>query len=398
MKALNLFSLALVSFFACSQPQTTLEVQKEIWPSSTFEQEGISGKILDTLILGIEAGTYGNVDHLLLIKNGKMLLNRSFTNDYQKISQGKSSIIGCGYGSCEDSTVFGEFNYYHPYWHPYYHGRPVHTLQSITKSISSTLIGIAIDQGLIPSTQVKVLDYLGDYDLSKVDETLKSATLEDLLTMRLGIEWHEVDRDATDPTNTTFALEHSEDWVQYTLNQPMDTLPGTKWNYNSGASQLMAVIIKKVTGLSLNKFAEKVLFGPLGITDYYWKQDPTGNPDALGGLYLAPADLAKIGYLFLNEGRWEGKQVVSKEWVQQATTRMTDTAIEDYGYGYQWWRPGNTNSPVWAGLGYGDQLLLVFPELEMVAVVFSWNVFNEEAESIRAATISTLLQAQLKSK
>lgn len=393
MKNNILFSALLFIFFACNKPKPTEEVQEEIWPSSTFEQERINQSTIDSLIQGIDAGRYGNVDHFLLIKNGKMLLNRSFQNDYNRISQGKSSIIGCGYGTCEDSTAFGDFNYYHPSWHPYYHGRPVHTLQSITKSISSTLIGIAIDQGLIPSTQVKILDYLSDYDLSKVDETLKSATLEDLLTMRLGTEWHEVDRDATDPTNTTFALEQSEDWVQFTLNQPMDTLPGTQWNYNSGASQMMSVIIKKVTGMHLDEYAEKVLFGPLGIEDFYWKHDPSGFPDALGGLYLSPEDLAKIGYLFLNEGDWEGQQVVSKEWVSQATSRITETAFPGYGYGFQWWRPGITDSPVWSGIGFGDQALMVYPELNVVAVVFSWNVFDEEVESIRDATIQTILKA-----
>ena len=145
--------------------------------------------------------------------------------------------------------------------------------------------------------------------------------------------------------------------------------------------------------MQLDEFAEKVLFGPLGITNYYWKHDPTGYPDALGGLYLGPEDLAKIGYLFLNEGVWEGKQIVSKEWVRQATARITETAFPGYGYGFQWWRPGITDSPVWSGIGFGDQALTIYPELNVVAVVFSWNVFDEEVESIRDAAIQAILKA-----
>jgi CubicO group peptidase (beta-lactamase class C family) len=151
------------------------------------------------------------------------------------------------------------------------------------------------------------MDYLQDYDLSKVDACFRLAILEDLLTMRLGMEWYEIG--APMDNNTTENLEKSSDWVQFTLNQPMDTLPGTSWVYNSGASQLMSVILKKATGSHLDDFARENLFGPLEIEYFYWKQTPKGLPDALGGLYLKAEDLAKIGVLVLNQGNWEGNNL-----------------------------------------------------------------------------------------
>ena len=167
-----------------------------------------------------------------------MILNERYKNDYEAISRGRQSEIGCGYG-CSDPDWNHAFNYLHPDWHPYYQGRDVHTLQSVTKSISATLIGIAIQRKEIPGVDALLWPLLQDYDLSAVEAPLGRASLEDLLTMRTGIEWHETDRPMGD-TNTTILLERSEDWVRFTLEQPMDAEPGQKWAYNSGGSQLIS--------------------------------------------------------------------------------------------------------------------------------------------------------------
>ncbi len=392
----NYLYIAFISFLlaACQQAKENTELLNDFFVNSTFEIEGLRKEPIDVLLKEVDEGKYGNVDRIFLVKNGKLVLDTLFRNDYKKISKGKSSPIGCGYNTCQDSTVFGEFNYYHPLWHPYYKDREVHTLQSITKSISSLLIGIAIDQGKIPSTDVPILDYLTDYDLSKVEDPLYKATLEHLLKMKLGMEWHEIGTPDTDPSNTTFMLEKSDDWIQYTLNQPMDTLPDTKWIYNSGGSQLMSVIIKKTTGLHLDEYAEKYLFEPLGIENYHWKKSPTGFPDALGGLYLEAEDLAKIGLLILKKGNWNGKQIVSTQWVEKSTSRLSDTTqVLDFGYGFQWWRPDKDGTDVIAGFGHGGQSLIIIPEFDLVAVTFSWNVFDEEVDDIRISIISHLIAA-----
>ncbi|MBN3581368.1 serine hydrolase [Algoriphagus aestuarii] len=391
LKNVIITSILLCFLLSCDEQNTENQFPKESWKESTFEAEGLNRAPFVDLLSEIENGVYGNVDQLLLIKNGKLVFDQSFTNDYEKISEGKSGALGCGFATCEDSTVFGDYNYYHPNWHPYYQNQKIHTLQSVTKSIASIMIGVAIKEGKISSTDVKVVDFFEDYDLSMAEESFKTATLEDLLTMQLGMEWHEIDR-PIDSTNTTGQLEASQDWIQFTLNQPMDTIPGTKWVYNSGASHLMSGIIKKATGLYIDEYAEKHLFTPLGIENYRWKKTPTGYPDTEGGLYLEAQDLAKIGFLMLNQGLWEGQQIISSVWVKNSVTKHVSFDKEK-GYGYQWWRDDQDGIEIWACHGFGNQYLLVFPEYKTIAVVNSWNIFDAETEDILKATKTAVIQS-----
>src|SRR5690606_35918749 len=144
-----------------------------------------------------------------------------------------------------------------------------------------------------------------------------------------------------DSTNTTLQLEHSRDWIRFTLGQPMDAAPGTKWAYNSGGSMLMSEIIRSATGMPAHEYAMRHLFDPLGITSWHWKVTPTGHPDAEGGLYLSPRDLAKIGQLYLEDGVWEGERILPASWAREATGRHVQHIRADTtspGYGYQWWR------------------------------------------------------------
>ena len=379
---------------SCQQPKKKVDVSAEFLNRSSFEKEGIERGPIDSFLKEVNKGTYGNVDRILLIKNSSLVLDTSYTNDYKKISHGVNSLMGCGFNTCKDSTIFGEYNYYHPFWHPYYKNSSLHTLQSVTKSIGSLLIGIAIDQGKIPSTNVPLVDYFTDYDTTKIEELLKKATLENLLSMKIGIKWREIGTSYTDSTRNSRSLEASNDWVQYVLEQPMDTLPGTKWIYNSGASQIMSVIIKKATSLHLDEFAEKYLFKPLEIENYHWKRTPNGFPDAEGGLYLEAEDLAKIGQLVLNKGVWEGKQIVSSKWIEKSTSRFSDTTqVPDFGYGLQWWRPDRNGIDVIMGAGYGGQSVIIIPEFKMIAVTYCWNAFHKEITDIRSSIISPLIAA-----
>jgi CubicO group peptidase (beta-lactamase class C family) len=283
-----------------------------------------------------------------------------------------------------------EFNYFHPNWHPYYQGRSVHTLQSVTKSIAATAVGIAIGRGEIKSVGVPLLSFFKDRDLSRVDPRLQRATLADLLTMRSGIEWHEQDR-PLDQTNTTVQLEWSRDWIAFTLAQPMDADPGTKWAYNSGGSALMAGIIRTATGRHIDEYASEWLFKPIGIRDFHWKKTPTGHPDTEGGLYLAAEDLARIGYLYLHDGQWNGRRILPAGWVKEATTPHARAVAANWDYGYQWWLTSRNGVAIWAGRGFGGQLLLVIPSRDIVGVVNAWNVFGGQARNIFSPFVDALL-------
>ncbi len=376
---------------------STANAQEAPWPTegwleSTPAEQGLDASYLIELVEEIKAGKYGFVDRLVVVRNGRLVISERFENDYRTISRGQRNAIGCGVDACPDEAAAEDpYNYLHPNTHPYYRGRDVHTLQSVTKSIAATLIGIAMTRRDIRNVDVPLLMFFQDYRISGVDQRLHEATLEDLLTMRSGIEWHEQDR-PLDETNTTLQLESSDDWIQFTLDQPMDSAPGEKWVYSSGGSQLMSGVIKAATGYFIDAYAERYLFGPLGIDDYHWKKTPKGFPDTEGGLYLEAEQLAKIGYLMLQGGLWNGQRILDAEYVKEATAIQVDEVNgRGWGYGYQWWRLDKGDVDVWAGLGFGGQMLFVLPKQNLIGVANSWNLFEPPKASIREAFLEALI-------
>ena len=391
--------LAALAFTATPNAALVAQAPKPAngWPAATLESQQLDPAPLRDIVSKAQAGTFGNADRLVVIRNGKLLLDERFARDYREISRGKTSPIGCGIDACKDSSQINPYNYFYPTFHPYWQGTQAHTLQSVTKSVAATLIGVAMQRGEIKSVQTPLLSFFGKYNLSKVDPRLRKATLADLLTMRSGIEWHETDR-PLDSTNTTLLLEQSKDWIQFTLDQPMDSDPGTKWVYNSGGSALMAEVIRSSTGKHVDDYAKQYLFGPLGITSFHWKRTPTGHPDTEGGLYLDPLDLAKIGQLFMDDGVWQGKRLLPAGWAKEAAGRIVDhvnpSAPQSPGYGYQWWRYDRRNTEVWAGNGFGGQFLLVLPQYKIIAVTNNWNVFGTPVQmGILNPLIDALLDA-----
>lgn len=373
---------------------------QEAWLRGEPSSVGLDPAPLVALAAEVAEGDYGYVDRVLLVADGKLVFDERYDHDYAEISRGQSGPIGCGIDACDAPDDVHDFNYLHPDRHPFYRGREVHTLQSVTKSVTATLVGIAIQRGEIPGVHTPVFELLSEYDLSALDPRVREATLEDLLTMRLGIEWHETDR-PLDDTNTTLQLEKSDDWVKFTLAQRADSDPGTKWAYNSGASHLMSAIIGQATGRTTAEFAEEYLFGPLGIRDYYWKTDPQGLQDTEGGLYLAAEDLARIGQLYLQDGVWEGRRLLPEGWVAAATARRVDDVAPEnpnwnWGYGYQWWRLDASGLDVWAGLGFGGQNLIVIPERGLVGVINSWNVFGRQPPLV-VPFIDAMIEASARS-
>jgi CubicO group peptidase (beta-lactamase class C family) len=164
----------------------------------------------------------------------------------------------------------------------------------------------------------------------------------------------------------------------------MDKTPGTVFEYNDGVNFLIGKIIRQATGQRVDEWAKTRLFEPIGIKNFYWKTTPDGETDTQGGLYLSTHDLARIGYLFLREGEWDGKQILSKDWVKASVTPIVeDTGFGSMGYGYQWWVPGfGEGKPViFAGLGMGGQYVMVAPEYDIVVVFNGWNLHKKGDKS-----------------
>jgi CubicO group peptidase (beta-lactamase class C family) len=174
-------------------------------------------------------------------------------------------------------------------------------------------------------------------------------------------------------------MEATDDWVQYVIDRPMAQEPGKVFNYSSGISELLPYIFEKETGQDIEKYGEKYLFAPLGM-EHYWKRSPLGVVDAEGGLFLKNLDLAKIGYLYLHNGVWDGKQIVSKDWVKQSLAPSTD-AEEGFKYGFKWWLLPRTDRQgyVWMALGFGGQRLMVFPEEDLITVFTGWEILKDSA-------------------
>ena len=394
------FMAGFLVALGCASPAATVRDAGIARDTGAAPVAGTASSTLDLaplqqLAARLRGGEFGNADHLVILHDGRVVMDERFPRDYETISRGKVGALGCGAGSCPDSASLHQYNYLHPRFHPWWNGGDLHTLQSVTKSVTATLIGIAQARGEIERLDTPLLSFFDAYDLTGVDPRLHQATLADLLTMRSGIEWHESDR-PLDSTNTTLQLEGSRDWIRFTLSQPMDAAPGTKWVYNSGGSQLMSEVLRSATGMSVDEYAEKYLFGPLGIRSYYWKVTPTGHPDTEGGLYLRSDDLARIGQLYLDDGVWQGKRILPAGWAREATRRHVQHIRADTtspGYGYQWWRYDREGVEVWAGNGFGGQLLLILPEHRMVGVVNGWNVFGDRVPGTLRPMLDAMLEA-----
>ncbi|MBA3868702.1 MAG: serine hydrolase [Anaerolineae bacterium] len=238
-----------------------------------------------------------------------------------------------------------------------------HEVYSVTKSFTSTLVGIAIDRGFIDSLDHPVLDFFPDKTFENVDARKKAMTLRDLVTMQSGLDWNE---------EKEMGINTSDDWVAYTLNTPMRAEPGTESYYCTGCAHVVSAIIQKATKTTKRDFADKVLFKPLGISDILWKVDPDGIPSGGTGLRLEPRDMAKLGYLFLHNGEWDGQTIVSADWVKNATTTQAGANVDmatgvKLDYGYMWWTFPRLKA--YLALGFDGQLIFNIPDLDLEVVM-----------------------------
>lgn len=246
-----------------------------------------------------------------------------------------------------------------------------HDMRSASKNVTSLLVGIAIDRKLIAGGDEPVPKFFPDY--AAVKQTgWDAVTLRHLLTMSSGITWDEA-RAWTDPKNDEPHLVTEPDPLGYVLSRPVAAPPDTLWTYNGGGTELLGNIVERVSKQSLEAFAREALFQPLGITDVEWKPYRNGKIAAASGLRLRPRDAAKIGQLVLNRGQWNGRQIVSADWIAQSITPRFQ-AVGFFGgtlfYGYQWWigrSLAGDKEIKWIGaFGWGGQRIFVVPELDLV--------------------------------
>ena len=343
-----------------------------VWPTAIWEKEKPESKGMDIDSLKsysniLKSGKLGYIDGMLITRGGKIIFEEEYTHNYDSLY-------------LQTKTPPGKYNYYDTDWHPFYRDSKLHTMQSVSKSLTSAAIAIANKNGDIPDLNANIMNYFDDYKSSKPDPRREKITILDVLNMSSGIKWDESSMAYTDPSSDCVQMELSNDWIQYVIDREMAESPGTKFNYNSGETMLLSYLINKTTGTDLAKYLEKNLFSVIGIKDYYWKHTPKGLTDAEGGLYLTPRDLARFGYLILKNGVWDGKQVLPKSWVSQIHETEINTGTDWLRYGLQFWvMPYGDNQTAILASGLGGQRMIVIPEYDIVAVFTGWNIYDMPA-------------------
>jgi CubicO group peptidase (beta-lactamase class C family) len=270
-------------------------------------------------------------------------------------------------------------------------------LQSVTKSYTSALVGIALEQGYLSSVDQKMLDFFPEIADQITDPRKEQITIRQMLQMRAGYPWEE-----TDPTLWEGLL--SGYYVPLIEGFPLITDPGTEFHYSNLTSNWLGIIVDRVTGKSLKAYAEDNLFSPLGVEAGDWGSDAEGHNNGCGDLHLTARDAAKFGLLYLNDGEYEGNQVIPADWVRESLQRYSENinatggfpanwglSISDIGYGYQWWSARAGEHHFNLAWGHGGQLIVLLDELNMIIVVTSypfWLQHDEESWKHELANVN----------
>jgi Beta-lactamase len=375
-KTLTVTAILAAALALCGCTRERSGVEKTEWPTREWaksdpQKVGLDEGALAALDADLKNGKYPLVDSFEVFRCGKKVFAAKYDHDYAQIYGKEAKTRGP-----LNARLTGPYNYFDPAWHPYYHGTQLHSMQSVSKTVSSVIIGAAMLRGDFKAgLDTPVLKYFDAAKVKNVDEPKRRMTLRHVLTMTAGLDWMEnVPYD--DPRSDSSLMEATDDWVQYVVDKPMAAEPGKVFNYSSGVSELLAHIFLKETGQDIDTYGEKYLFQPLGI-EHYWKRTPLGAVDTEGGLYLRGSDLAKIGYLYLHDGMWDGKQIVARAWVRESVAPFVQ-AEEDYKYGFKWWLLPRKDSQqfVWMARGFGGQELMVFPEEGLIVVFTGWDILG----------------------
>lgn len=369
-----LFLLLILSFSSsCDNNEHPLQIEQskysyfkpgqvnDGWKTATFADVSMDASPIVNLMNELQESDNHYIHGLLIVKDGKLVFEEYFDG--------------------ADMNIFGSLNPIYKEFDP----NTLHFQASVTKSITSILVGIAIDKGFISNVNKSAFSFYPEHaDL--VNDEKNKVTVHNMLAMCSGLEWDESSFPYDDPRSDTYKILNNDDPIRFMLSKPLESTPGTVFHYNSGTTNILGDIVRKMSGMLVTEFARQYLFEPLGITDFEWLRCD-GNSQvtfASGGLYLRPRAMAKIGQMYLQEGTWNGNRVVSSNWVKESVMESIPlpTSMRDkyhaYGYGYQWWlgkySPGDIEA--FSARGWGNQYIVVLPSLDMV-VVFAGGAFNE---------------------
>lgn len=313
------------------------------WTIAAPETVGLDGVVLCAMVDRLRTWPDANVHSVLVARSGKLVFERYFS--------GADEIWGRSAGEVKfDATAR-------------------HDLRSVSKSLTSLLVGLALQRGKIGSVDQPVVAFFPEYaDLDTPER--RRITLRHLLTMSAGLAWDET-IPYSNPANSEVRMIFAADGERFALEQPVVAPPGRVYNYSGGATALLGAVVRKTTGQPIDQFAREALLGPLGVTDFEWLGIPGKPPAAASGARMRPRDMLKLGQVVLAKGQWNGREVVPAAWIAESVApHITGSGV--YFYGYQWWlgrslREGREVQWI-AGFGLGGQRIFIVPDLDLVVV------------------------------
>jgi len=330
--------MLIITFSCCKDKPIENGFTPFSWKTSTPAEQGLNQDIIDSAF--ISATQKGYVDGLLIIRNG-YLLREEYYNGYN------------------ESTP--------------------HNIKSVSKGFISAMSGIALRDNMISSLDEKIMEYFPEFVYPGIDERKFNITLRHLLTMRMGIDGEE---------NNLMDVMLTEDWIKTTIELPLLYSPGEKFRYNTLQTHLLAAIITRASGMNLFDYTSSHLTNPMGIDIDEWYTDPQGYYRGGWDMFMTPREMAVLGYLWLNGGKLNGIQIVPSEWVDATLTKslINDSpqwgVLTDYNYGYLWWLGKINGYDMFWALGYGGQMVITFPSLNLIVVTtagyeIGWEVDQE---------------------
>ena len=346
--------MALIGLPACEQ-STGPEAYTYPWETAPPQEHDLDAELLAEASLAANQLNYLNC--LLIVKDGLLVLEEYFRG---------------------------------------YKPEDAHRVMSVTKSFLSALIGIAIEEELIGGVDEKVLDWLPDYDYSGIDRRKRNISIKHLLTMRA---WYDNDRELFHD------LYYSGDWISAIIQTPLIASPGGSFGYNSFLTHLNSVILTRAAGESTLQFAKTHLFEPLEIQLHSWERGPSGYFFGGSGMQLTPRDMARFGYLYLNNGSLDGNEIVPADWIENSFRKYSEFTNSwgnleglGYGYGYGWWLRQIGGYEVRLAVGHGGQFIILFPALDMLIVTTAdpdvdWDQANQHERAILRMVSESILPA-----
>lgn len=316
------------------------------WRTSTLDAEGVDSDKINEMMGKILDGEIENIHGIVVIKNGKLVFEEYFDGFDRETK---------------------------------------HRIFSASKSVTSILVGITIDRGMVRGVDTRIYEFFPEYEGTKWIDRKYDINLKQVLTMTAGLDWNDWQYPGYDRRDSTNQMTRSGDWMEFVFNRDSMQPAGSQFAYNNGLTILLGGIIKNTSGQNPIRFAEKNLFARLGISDYSWDKGGGGIVNTAWGLSMKLRDMAKIGYLFLHKGQWNGRRIVSEDWVNESVkVHVNQDVFLGTGYGYQWWcGKSKINGQVvetFYAAGHGGQYIFVCPALDCVAVVTSKWIGNSLGE------------------